>query len=349
MAEPLQDTVEKALAEVLDPAVASLRRSLAQRIAWDLRAAQAQAADEAARAARTAVAEGVQVAVRRLFQASSITEVGSTLLETACAWAGRTALLVQKGDSLTGWRAFGFDRATVGSDGFAQAWASFEIKLPEAPAMAHAVERREAVVCLATADQISAALANLVALDANEKVYLFPLSLRQTVVAVLYADGSDAAQEVQPAAIDLLCAVAGIAMEAISSRPAPRGRAETESGGLELPGARPSVHQAPADWEKMPSEERDVHLRAQRFARVLVADLQLYRSEEIREGRRIKDLYGRLRDEIDKSREVYQRKFGHTPAGSVDYFHVELLHTLADDQEDALGPGYPGPMAAVLG
>ena len=321
MAEPLNELVQKTLADTGD------------RLLRDIEAAQAQAAEEAARSARVATAEALNVAVRRLRQASSITEIGSTLLETGGAWAGRLALLVHKGNTLAGWRAIGFDFSN----------ADFRVSLSEAPALAQAVDSREAVVSLSVPDHLSSPLVDLMRLAPEEKVFLFPLCLRQTVVAVLYADGIGAAQDVQPAALELLCGVAELAIEALSSRPQPR---EPESGRLELPAARPVPRAAPTDWEKMSPEERDIHLRAQRFARVLVADLQLYRSQEIREGKRGRDLYGRLRDEIDKSREVYLRKFGQSAAAGVDYFHLELLHTLAENQEELLGPDYPGPMVA---
>jgi hypothetical protein len=85
-------------------------------------------------------------------------------------------------------------------------------------------------------------------------------------------------------------------------------------------------------------------VRAQRFARVLVADLQLYRAPKIREGKRERNLYGLLKYEIDRSREVYQCKFGQTAAGDIDYFHLELVRTLAGADEALLGPDYPGPL-----
>lgn len=321
MTERLHEIVQKALAET------------AGRLLPELVAAQGEATAEAASAAKLATGESLHVAVRRLRQASSITEIGSTLLETAGAWAGRLALFVHKGDTLAVWRGWGFDGAT----------ADFRVAVSEAPALAQAIATREAVISLSVPDHLSAALVDWMRLEPQEKVYLFPLCLRQSVVAVLYADAVGAAQQIQPAALELLCGVAELAIEALSSRPQPR---EPADGRLELPAAPAVARQAPTDWDKMPAEERDVHLRAQRFARVLVADLQLYRSQEIREAKKARDIYGRLRDEIDKSREVYVRKFGQTAAGAVDYFHVELLQTLADNQDDLLGPDYPGPMAA---
>jgi len=91
MVEPLNEIVQKALADAAD------------RLQRELQAAQDQASLEAACSARLAATEALNIAVRRIRQASSITEIGSTLLETAGAWAGRVALLVHKGDSLSGW------------------------------------------------------------------------------------------------------------------------------------------------------------------------------------------------------------------------------------------------------
>jgi len=347
MADALQEIVQKALADVLDAPLANLRQSLADRLSLDVQAAQVEASDQAGRAARMACAEALNVAARRLRQASSITEIGATLLETAGSWAGRVALLVHKGDTLTGWRAFGFEDAGTASGKFAEAWTALQVSLADAPALAQTVQTREAVVSLSVPDHLSAALVDLLGLAAEDKVYLFPLCLRQSVVAVLYADDVRSTTDVQPAALELLCAVSELAIEALSTRPRPREQgAEPESGRLELPSVRQEVRSAAPDWEGMPPDVRDVHLRAQRFARVLVADLQLYRSQEIREGKRNRNIYGRLQDEIDKSREVYLRKFGQSAAGGVDYFHLELVHNLAENQEELLGPDYPGPTVA---
>jgi hypothetical protein len=308
MAEPLNEIVQRTLSEA------------AARLVPELENAQVEA--------RTSVLESLDAAVRRLRQTSSITDIGAALLETASAWAERVALFVHRGDTLTGWRAIGFDCA-------------MEISVSQAPALAQAIETGEAVISLAVADHLSEALVTRLGLESSQKVYLFPLCLRRSVVALLYADGA-----AQPAALELLSAVAELAIEAVSSRPQPREKV-AEPDRLDLPGARPTPR-APTDWDKMSPEERDIHLRAQRFARVLVADLQLYRSQEIREGKRARNLYGQLREEIDKSREVYLRKFGQSAAAGIDYFHLELLHTLAENQEELLGPDYPGPMTASL-
>jgi hypothetical protein len=55
-------------------------------------------------------------------------------------------------------------------------------------------------------------------------------------------------------------------------------------------------------------------------------------------------LYASLRQEIDADREAYRRDFlSHLPM--VDYYHLELVRTLAHDNPELLGEDYPGPLA----
>jgi hypothetical protein len=221
----------------------------------------------------------------------------------------------------------------------------------QAPAIGQAIESCDAVVSLCLPDHFSAELVKLLGAGPDEKIYLFPLCLRQKVVAILCAYGAGPAGGVQPAALGLLCAVAEAWIEVLSCRPARQPaseRAEDEDVIHQPATPVPASSSQPPGWEALSPSERDLHLRAQRFARVLVADLQLYRATEIREGRQSRDLYGRLKDEIDRSREAYQRKFGQPPTAEVDYFHVELVRTLAGGQDSLLGPNYPGPITEVV-
>ncbi|MBI3666200.1 MAG: hypothetical protein HY236_08260 [Acidobacteria bacterium] len=335
--QELNERLTKEFTAVQEAAATRAAERLAKELATAQEAAAARAAAEAARAVRS-TAESLRLAVCRIRSAASFTEVGAALLETAAAHCGRVALLVHKDEMLAGWRACGFT-----GEGFSDSWARFELPLREAPALAQAIETREAVVALALPEHLSPALIQLFGLTADQKAYLFPLSLRQGVAAILYADGVGSVNSVQAAALELLGAVAEASIEALFSRSA-APPPEPATGRLELSWARPTPRAAPSDWDALSPAEQEVHLRAQRFARVLVADLQLYRAQEILEGKQAFNLYGRLQDEIDKSREAYHRKFGSTSAASIDYFHLELLRTLAGGREELLGPGYPGPM-----
>lgn len=84
---------------------------------------------------------------------------------------------------------------------------------------------------------------------------------------------------------------------------------------------------------------------AQRFARLLVSEIELYNRTVVAEGRKDGNLYARLRTAIDRSRQAYEKRFGNTPAKDRGYFHEELVRTLAANDPSLLGSDYPGPSA----
>jgi len=85
-------------------------------------------------------------------------------------------------------------------------------------------------------------------------------------------------------------------------------------------------------------EARD---KARRFAKLLVEEIKLYNQTKVAEGRTHHDLYIRLREDIEKSRAAYQKRYGET-VRDVDYFSQELVRILADNNRSMLGPGFQG-------
>ncbi len=92
----------------------------------------------------------------------------------------------------------------------------------------------------------------------------------------------------------------------------------------------------------VPEEERKLHNNARRFARLLVSEIKLYNEQKVVEGREASDLYDRLREAIDRSREMYDKRVESHVAAQFDYFHYELLNSLADGEPTRLGSSYPG-------
>jgi hypothetical protein len=99
-----------------------------------------------------------------------------------------------------------------------------------------------------------------------------------------------------------------------------------------------------ASWFSLSKEEQERHLRAQRFARVQVAEMRLYKSQAVKTGRIERDLYGALREDVDRARDAFRQDFLTASPTMVDYIHLELLRTLANDDVELLGPTYPGPL-----
>lgn len=89
-------------------------------------------------------------------------------------------------------------------------------------------------------------------------------------------------------------------------------------------------------------DERRLHNDARRFARLLVSEVKLYNEQKVKEGREARDLYERLREAIDRSREMYDKRVQPPVASKFDYFHYELVSTLAEGDEQKLGESYPG-------
>jgi hypothetical protein len=87
-------------------------------------------------------------------------------------------------------------------------------------------------------------------------------------------------------------------------------------------------------------EDADIHRKAQRFARLLVDEIKLYNQAKVAEGRKNKDLYDRLKDDIDKSRATFKKRYGNTAAASVDYLQAELVRSLAEDDITLMGANF---------
>src|SRR5258708_2663332 len=99
-----------------------------------------------------------------------------------------------------------------------------------------------------------------------------------------------------------------------------------------------------ASWFTLSKEEQERHLRAQRFARVQIAEMRLYKSQAVKTGRAEHDLYGALQEDIDRTRDAFRQDFIAASPTMIDYVHLELLQTLANNDVELLGPAYPGPL-----
>lgn len=92
-------------------------------------------------------------------------------------------------------------------------------------------------------------------------------------------------------------------------------------------------------------DEREKHKKARSFARLLVSEIKLYNPDKVSDGKEAKDLYERLREAIDRSREMYDQRVDEPVSTRFDYFHYELVNGLAEGDESRLGSSYPGSNA----
>ncbi len=282
-------------------------------------------------AAERALAEHLNQSVRRLRQAGGFSELAAILSDASGPFAGACAIFQVTETAVSGERVRGVANDAAGG------FQKLKFSATEAAAFAGAIESREPVVALCSPSEVHPAVIEIFGHAAGDKAHLFPLSVDQTCVGILYASGT-----VESAALELLAQSAATILEA-RQRPV---RQQTASSAANLvniaPAAAPGAPQK--DWDELTAAERHMHLRAQRFARVKVAEMRLYRQDAVKAGRARSDIYTALQEAIDAGREEFRQNFMAATSTMPDYFHQELVRTLANDNPAWLGENYPGPL-----
>jgi hypothetical protein len=109
----------------------------------------------------------------------------------------------------------------------------------------------------------------------------------------------------------------------------------------------PEVEEAPPfEVRSLPAGEQEMHRRANRVAKVSMQDIKMLKKDAVKLGREQKDLCIRLKDDLDKARKEYERRFRPILGHPVDYFYQWAVEILADGDPEALGE-YPYPSPVV--
>jgi hypothetical protein len=331
VADVLEAQWPERMERVLEETIAGLAARLEEEY-QDAVEARVQQAGRSAEATRRELIQKLNQSTRRLRSFEDERRWSNTLVDATRGFCGRAALFLIRDRKLHLETTRNFDDADLADD----------VPLDDAPAFAAAVETRDTLVAMCTNSELSEPLAAYVGQE-NTKCYLFPVIARQDLPAVLYADSG----EVDVDALELLVATAGAVHESRPTARAPIAAPAVVDGLVNITGAATAPLQKPEilSWFSLSREDRELHLRAQRFARVQVAEIRLYQSEKVKNGRTARDLYTSLKEEIDSAREGFRREFLNASDSMVDYLHLELVRTLANDDAEVLGQGYPGPMA----
>jgi hypothetical protein len=100
----------------------------------------------------------------------------------------------------------------------------------------------------------------------------------------------------------------------------------------------PRLVPPPAPPSGFSPEEQKAHDDAKRFARLVVSEIKLYNEAKVNEGRRHKDIYERLKEDIERGRQMYGERVAPQVRESTNYFFDELVRILAGGDASALGP-----------
>jgi hypothetical protein len=279
---------------------------------------------ESAQAARCQVTNELNELFRRLRQYQTEGEWRSAILDGATRFVRQVALFTcQDGVlNLRGQRNLNLAENLSFSAGAA---AAFE----------NVISSKDTLVALRTASEVGEALSSP---DLEERAHIVPILNGPRVVALLFAVGES---DLDLNAIELVAGLASTVLERQSN-----ALLHTQIGTQSVAATAEQVPHTSAtlpDWARLSDDQRVVHVRAQRFARVKVAEMQLSRPDACHAGRQQGNLYVFLRQEIDKARETYRRQFMTIPS-IADYLHIELVRTAAGGDEQKLGADYPGQL-----
>lgn len=330
---------------VIEETVAGLAARLDEERQEALEARVEQANRTAERARRELIQSLNQIA-RRLRSFENERQWANTLVDSTRGFCGRAALFLVRDRKLYLETTRNFDDLDLAD----------AVPLEEAPAFASAIETRDPLVAIRSSGELSNLIARYISdpddsaqeLD-DAKCHLFPVVARHEVPAVLYCDFGD----VDVDAIELLVAMAGaVLLQQPTEVPQPiekvvqTPRLPPVDGLITITTATGPPVEKPEilSWFSLSPEDKQLHLRAQRFARVQVAQIRLYQSKNVQNGRTAHDLYTSLQTEIDSARDAFRRDFLNSSETMVDYLHLELMRTLANDDAEVLGATYPGPM-----
>src|SRR5688500_2440280 len=244
--------------------------------------------------ARRDLTDWLNQTARRLRQAESRDVWLHSLLDAAAAFSGRAAffLVTPRGLKIEGARGAAMPDGEVP-----------EIPIASAPAFGGAIESKDTVVSAGSPRELSQTLSSLLGDASDRRVYLFPVVLRQNVVAVLYAEPDG--DNIDVSALELLVSLAASSIESTETVTVTPQPAQLVNIG-EAEGARPA---AKASWGELSKSEQEHHMRAQRFARTQVAQLLLHKVNQVRSGRASNNLYGALRGDIDAGREAFRQQY----------------------------------------
>jgi hypothetical protein len=318
--EILEDRLSKLALDLEGLFDAQLSAQVSAEVQQQVEALTAQVSAEARERARIEFADFLNQAVRRMRQSRDLGELCATLVELAGMFAGGALVLSVRNSLARGEYARGI------SPERAEAVSQLEIPLASAAALTEAIETRDPVTTLATPAEVSEQLASFTGQNDDGRLFIYPIVAGGRVPALLCAWGAAPGY-----ALELLTQSAAAVWSALPPPP----------GLVSLTGSEVAT---PTAWDTLPADEQRLHLRAQRFARVQVAEMRLYDTEAVQSGRARGDLYGALRERIDRGRESFRKSFFSSCPSMVDYLHIELLRTLAHDDPEVLGKAYPGPL-----
>ncbi|HVH86027.1 MAG TPA: hypothetical protein VM912_04830 [Terriglobales bacterium] len=339
--DQIRNTIERAASKRLGDQIEHLRREIVDEVLREL-APLLTSSGKAGGSPQEGSSKMLCDAVSGIQEAHSQADILKVLLEVAARFSARAALFVVRGTALAGWQARGFKDDNI---------RGLSIDASKGLA-ARAIQERAKLSGSAT--EFDLVFVQQRGNPHDSTCMLFPLVVKDKVAAILYCDsGGQPGIPPDYSGVDVLARFACLWLEHESGKKQAGSAAEPSlEASASIPSApatlgpvpqtvKPSPVAGPA-VAKVSPEEQEIHDKARRFAKLLVDEIKLYNQSKVAEGKQKRDLYKLLREDIEKSRATYDKRYGGTPAAAARYFDSEVIRILADNDRSLLGSDFPG-------
>jgi len=318
----IQNIIEEAVAEVLDAALPRLRSEIVRRAV--------EVVESLAPAPGASPSDLLNAAAAAIHESGSQADILRHLLEGEARFAGRVALFVVKGNAISGWQGIGFEDNDAIKTLSIQTGSGLVGKAIQAKNPAAGSSR-----------EFDAGFVNSMKAPAEGQCLVLPLVVKDKVAAVIYADaGTVPGGTLDSSGLQALTRFAAIWLELAALRKA-GGASAMEESVQPQPAAAMAASAPASAAASSGSEEDELHKKARRFAKLLVEEIKLYNQPRVDEGKQHKDLYDRLKVDIEKSRSTYDKRYAESAVASADYFTQELIRILADNDASLMGASFP--------
>jgi hypothetical protein len=374
----VEQIVEKAVSRVLESHLPELRKNLIEGVLDELRPALESASAQPVSPSDTNPEASADLlkAISSIHAGTNQKEILRALLDSTVHYSGRSALFVIKSGLATGWQARGFSNSDDIKDFALDVTGGLSAQALQSRAASRGMadqvdpafvahfkaskDGRVLILPLLLKDKIAALVYTDAGNDENGSIdtnaleilvtatgaWLEVASLRKQTQKDGLADSGERFDapptQAAPSFSDPFASHAPMhtAPKASASAPATMETASAVAAHAPAAMATAAPSSAPAAVAQMSPDDSDTHRKAQRFARLLSDEIKLYNQAKVAEGRKNRDLYDRLKEDIDKSRGTYHKRYGNTVAASSDYFNQELVRSLAEDDVSLMGPNF---------
>ncbi len=165
-------------------------------------------------------------------------------------------------------------------------------------------------------------------------VAIFPIRHKKKTVALLLVDSGLRQRIDHPVQIRALA----LATSAMLASLAAGKEEEPRPQAVELPPSAPTQVVPEAIETALPTElDPRTRAAAERLARVLVGDVELYFPEKVAQAHKQGNLYGLLRNELERSRATFVDRFGEAVENEYRIFTTTIIQLLCDGDVSKLG------------